>query len=163
MIEAAVASVSNSQVIRTVVDQSASAQSLAANPVRIQKVATQNAPYLSPYVRLAPDTKPILVVRDSDTGAQVNQYPTPAQIRAYQAAQTVQTRLSTSQSQTTDVVVGGDQPDVKQVSYEQAKAVLQNSVQYQEIRKEAVRAASSDAPAAPQPQQQRATSVSVDA
>lgn len=161
MIEAATASISTSQMIRSAVEQSSSAQTIAANPARIQKVAVNNAPYLSPYVRLAPNTKPILVVRDSDTGAQVNQYPTPAQIRAYQAAQSAQAKLSTTSSSTAETVQTA-QGDVKQVSYDEAKAVLQSSVQYQEIKKEAARAASSDAPA-PQPQPERPTSVSVDA
>ena len=160
MIEAATASVSNSQMIRSAVEQSSSAQTIAANPTRIQKAAVSNAPYLSPYVRLSPGTKPILVVRDSDTGTQVNQYPTPAQIRAYQAAASSQAKIAASSPQ-------GSSADVKEVTYDEAKAVLQNSVQYQEIKKEVARAASSDVPQmkapAPPPEATRPTSVSVDA
>jgi hypothetical protein len=159
MIEAATASVSNSQIIRSAVEQSSSAQTIAANPTRIQKVAVSNAPYLSPYVRLSPGTKPILVVRDSDTGTQVNQYPTPAQIRAYQTAASTQAKISASSAPQ------GSVSDVKQVSYDEAKAVLQNSVQYQEIKKEVARSASSEPAPEPEPPQPapQPISVSVDA
>jgi hypothetical protein len=132
MIEATTASVMTAQVARSQMEQSSSAQSYASNPVRIQKVAVNNAPYLSPHVRLSPGAKPIFVVRDANTGAQVAQYPTPAQIQAYQSAQASQARLSAAQPQ----VSSEGQPAIKEVSYEAAKAALQSSVQYQEIKKE---------------------------
>jgi hypothetical protein len=128
MIEAVNASMMNSGTVRAVAEQVSSAQSLAANPARVQKAAV-SAPYLSPYVRLNPDTKPVMVLRDSDTGASLTQYPTPAQIRAYQAAQ-AQARVVAEQSQPAAEASSSPAPEV---TYEEAKAVLQSSVQYQEV------------------------------
>ena len=160
MIEAATASVMTAQVARGNIEPAAaSARSMSASPVKVQKAAVNNAPYLSPYVRLSPGVKPVLVVRDADTGSQVTQYPTPAQIQAYQSAQAAQARLAAAQP--SQPITGSDTnsaPEVKQVSYEAAKAVLQNSVQYQEIKKEAMaQSAKAEAyqPPVPQAEPQR--------
>ena len=123
MIEAINASIANAQVVRAVAEESASSQSLSANPVRIQKAGV-TAPYLSPHVRLAPNTKPIFVVRDIDTGAQIKQFPTEAQIRAYQKA-------GEARAQAQAAAGGGE---VKQVSREQAMQMVESSVQYKEER-----------------------------
>lgn len=161
MIEAATASVMTAQVARISSEPSSSARSMSASPAQVQKAAVNNAPYLSPYVRLSPGVKPVLVVRDSDTGSQVTQYPTPAQIQAYQSAQAAQARLVAVQPQrasTSSAEVSAPAADVKPVSYEAAKAALQSSVQYQEIKKEAMaQAAKADTyqPPVPQSEPQR--------
>ncbi len=141
MIEAVNASLMGSGAVRAVAEQVSSAQSLAANPARVQKAAV-SAPYLSPYVRLNPDTKPVMVLRDSDTGASLTQYPTPAQIRAYQSAQ-AQARVVAAQANATPE---GSSAVQNEVSFEEAKAVLQASVQYQEFRKAAVAQAQASMP-----------------
>ncbi len=124
MIEAVNASISNAQVARVIAEESTSSQSLAANPVRVQKAGV-SAPYLSPHVRLAPNTKPIFVVRDVDTGAQIKQFPTEAQIRAYQKAGQARAEAQAASSGT---------ENVKQITPEQAKAMVENSVQYKQER-----------------------------
>lgn len=89
MIEAVNAVVSNSQVLRSIAEQTSTTQNLAANPSRIQTAAI-SAPYLSPHVDYnGGNTKPIFVVRDSSTGETVKQFPSEAQIRAYQKAAAV--------------------------------------------------------------------------
>ena len=123
MIEAVNASISNAQVARVIAEESTSSQSLAANPMRTQKAAIV-APYLSPHVRLAPDTKPIFVVRDTDTGAQLRQFPTEAQIRAYQKAGQARAEAQAA--------AGGEK--AKTISPEQARAMVESSVQYKEER-----------------------------
>lgn len=124
MIEAINASISTAASVARVIAEEAST-SQSANPVRIQKAATAaSAPYLSPHVRLAPDTKPIFVVRDIDTGAQIKQFPTEAQIRAYQKAGEARNQL---QAQSAD----GQQ---KTITPEQARVMIETSVQYKEER-----------------------------
>ena len=122
MIEAIAASVSNAQIVRQVTDEASASQ--AANPVRIQKAAV-TAPYLSPHVRLAPDTKPIFVVRDLNTGEQVKQFPTEAQIRAYQ-------RASQSKADTVALSTNGEPQNI---SREEAKLIVETSVQFKAERK----------------------------
>lgn len=118
MIEAITASVSNAQLMRAVAEEVSSSQSLAANPERLQKAAI-GTPYLSHHVRLAPNTKPIFVIRDTDTGAQLKQFPTEAQIRAYHKAG------QGSKSSSSDAT--GRTP-------EQAKILVESSVEFKEER-----------------------------
>ena len=122
MIEAINASISTAApVMRAIAEEVSTSQT--ANPVRVQKAAIA-APYLSPHVRLAPDTKPIFVVRDVETGAQLKQFPTEAQIRAYQKAGQARSQV---QTQTTD-------GEAKMITPEQAKMMIETSVQYKEER-----------------------------
>lgn len=123
MIEAINASISNAQVARVIAEESTSSQSLSANPERTQKAAIA-APYLSPHVRLSPNSKPIFVVRDTDTGAQLKQFPTEAQIRAYQKAGQARAEAQ--------AVAGGT--EARTISPEQAKLMVESSVQYKEER-----------------------------
>jgi hypothetical protein len=86
MIEAVTAVVSNAQLLRSVAEQTSTTQTLAANPTRVQTAAI-SAPYLSPHVDYnSGNSKPIFVVRDSATGETLKQFPSEAQIRAYQKA-----------------------------------------------------------------------------
>ena len=86
MIEAVNAVVSNSQILRSVAEQTATTQNLSANPARIQTAAI-SAPYLSPHVDYnGGNSKPIFVVRDSSSGEVIKQFPSEAQIRAYSKA-----------------------------------------------------------------------------
>lgn len=122
MIEAINASISTAApAVRAIAEEVATSQS--ANPVRVQKAAIV-APYLSPHVRLSPNTKPIFVVRDVETGSQIKQFPTEAQIRAYQKAGEARAQ---SQPQSVD----GQE---KSISPEQAKLMIETSVQYKEER-----------------------------
>ena len=121
MIEAINASISAAPLSRAIAEEATTSQS--ANPVRIQKAAV-SAPYLSPHVRLAPNAKPIFVVRDVDTGAQIKQFPTEAQIRAYQKAGEAKAQISSSANADAQ----------KTISAEQARTMIETSVQYKEER-----------------------------
>ena len=121
MIEAINASISSAPVLRPIAEEASSSQS--SNPVRIQKAVIE-APYLSPHVRLAPNSKPVFVVRDINTGAQIKQFPTEAQIRAYQKAGEARTVAA---AQTMD-------GQTKEISPEEAKIMIKSSVQYKEER-----------------------------
>lgn len=93
MIEAVNAVVSNSQILRSMAEQVSSTQNLSANPARIQSAAI-SAPYLSPHVNLnGGNSKPIFVVRDSASGEVIKQFPSEAQIRAYNKASQVREQV----------------------------------------------------------------------
>lgn len=125
MIEAVNAAVSNAQMVRAVAEQTASTQSFAANPTRIQ-TAGVTAPYLSPHVDLnGGSSKPILVVRDSETGDRIRQFPTEGQIRAYQRAQANQVRAEASA-----------QAEAQFRAQQQSADLVENSVQYRQARQE---------------------------
>ncbi len=119
MIEAINASISNAQLVRSVATEASTSQS--ANPVRIQKAAIV-APYLSPHVRLAPNSKPVFVVRDLETGTQIKQFPTEAQIRAYQKA---------SQSKPEIQPLTGE---AKEMTSDEARIMIKTSVEFKEER-----------------------------
>ena len=122
MIEAINASISTAAPIaRAIAEEVSTSQS--ANPVRIQKAAV-TAPYLSPHVRLSPNAKPVFVVRDVETGTQIKQFPTEAQIRAYQKA-------GEARAQTQAQNQSGE---TKTISPEQAKLMIESSVQYKQER-----------------------------
>lgn len=126
MIEAVNAVSSNAQMLRAVAEQTSSTQSFASNPTRVQSAAI-SAPYLSPHVDLnGGNSKPIFIVRDSATGDAIRQFPTEGQIRAYQRAQEVQVRL-----QENSQAAANAQVDTKQ----QRVDIVENSVQYKELRK----------------------------
>jgi hypothetical protein len=116
MIEAVNAALSTASSVRAMAEQVTVAESLSANPARIQKVSI-SAAYLSPHVRLRPDVKPIFVVRDSSTGEAIRQFPTEAQIRAYQRA-----------AQVKDGAVEDSAPELESV------AGMESSIQYREIK-----------------------------
>ncbi len=122
MIEAINASISTAPSVRAIAEEATSSQSFAANPARLQKAGV-TAPYLSPHVKLSPGSKPIFVVRDSDTGSQIRQFPTEAQIRAYKRA--IEVRAQAQPSVTSQE---------KTVSPEQVKQIIETSVQFKEER-----------------------------
>lgn len=94
MIEAVNAVVSNSQILRSISEQTSTTQSLSANPTKIQSAAI-SAPYLSPHVDYnGGNSKPIFVVRDSNTGETLKQFPSEAQIRAYAKAAQVREQVA---------------------------------------------------------------------
>jgi hypothetical protein len=127
MIEAVNAAVSSAQMVRAAAEQVSSARSFAANPARIQSAAT--APYLSPHVDFNGGmTKPLFIVRDSETGDAVRQFPTEAQIRAYQRAKEAQSRAA-AQAAMPEVGGGGD-PQREQ------ELMVESSVQFREARKQ---------------------------
>lgn len=103
MIEAVNAVVSNSQILRSIAEQTSTTQVLSANPSKVQSAAIA-APYLSPHVDYnGGNSKPIFVVRDSATGETIKQFPTEAQIRAYtKAAQVREQVMVQAQFQSSD-------------------------------------------------------------
>ncbi|OFW88272.1 MAG: hypothetical protein A3J37_06805 [Alphaproteobacteria bacterium RIFCSPHIGHO2_12_FULL_45_9] len=93
MIEAVSAVVSNSQILRSIAEQTSTTQVLSANPSKIQSAAII-APYLSPHVDYnGGNSKPIFVVRDAATGETLRQFPSEAQIRAYAKAAQVREQV----------------------------------------------------------------------
>lgn len=129
MIEAVNAVISNSQVLRNMAEQTASTQSIAANPVRIQSAAIA-APYLSPHVDYnSGNSKPIFVVRDSSTGETLKQFPSEAQIRAYAKAAQVREQVA---AQTQFVAhTGGSSPEAAAAK---SADFAKYSVEYKEER-----------------------------
>lgn len=140
MIEAVNASISVAPSVRAVAQQITTAESFSANPAQIQKAAVGNN-YSSQYIRLAPDTKPIFVVRDTDTGESIKQYPTESQLRAYQRAQ---------QNQSAAAQNAQFRAEMQGTSSDEAAVLVESSVQFKEVRAEVKKA---EAPPAPLPGQ----------
>lgn len=129
MIEAVNASISTTPVVKAIAEETSSSTSFAANPSRSQKAAV-GTPYLSLQVKLAPKSKPIFVVRDTETGNAIKQFPTEAQIRAYQKAVEVRASAAASAAKSAS----------EDVSPEAAKAIAESSVEFKEERKVATKA-----------------------
>jgi hypothetical protein len=128
MIEAVNAAVSNAQMVRAAAEQVSSTRSLSANPARIQSAAT--APYLSPHVDFNGGmTKPLFIVRDSETGDAVRQFPTEAQIRAYQRAKESLARSADMARAESSIGKGSDGQRAREIEVE-------SSVQFREARKQ---------------------------
>lgn len=92
MIEAVNSVVSSAPTLRGAVEQASTARSLAANPARVQEVASSapelpKAPYISPYISLDYNyDRAVLQIRDSDTGDVVEQFPTESRLAEQQRA-----------------------------------------------------------------------------
>lgn len=140
MIEAVNAVISTAPSVRAMAQQVASAESFSANPANLQKAAMTTA-YSSKYIQLAPDIKPIFVVRDTNTGESVRQFPTEAQIRAYQRAQ--ESRATAKAQAQVETQIGGNDAA-------KAQALAESSVQYKEVRQQIKQP---DAPPPPLPGQ----------
>ena len=140
MIEAVNAAISTAPSVRAMAQQVATVESFSANPANIQKAAMSTA-YSSKYIQLAPDIKPIFVVRDTSTGEAVRQFPTEGQIRAYQRAQESRANAQAASKQTAEI--GGN-------DYEKAAVLVESSVQFKEVRKQIKQP---DAPPPPLPGQ----------
>ncbi len=87
MIEAVNSVLQSAPLVRGNTEQASTADSFAANPERVQKVA--QAPYVSPYVYVDVNfDKAILQLRDSETGDVVQSFPsdTTLESRARDAA-----------------------------------------------------------------------------
>lgn len=130
MIEAINAVVSNAQVLRSVAEQTSTTQTLAANPTRIQSAAI-SAPYLSPHVDYnGGNSKPIFVVRDASTGETVKQFPSEAQIRAYQKAAAVQEQVI-AQAQFEN---RADTRDAAQAAAQRSADIAKSSIEFKQAR-----------------------------
>lgn len=132
MIEAITAAVSNSQLVRQVAEQSSTMQSYSSNPSRVQSAAI-SAPYLSPHVNLNAG-KPIFIVRDSETGESLRQFPTEGQIKTYQNAQAKSQEFARSQA----AQAGNQQVEQQQnvTSDAAAAEIVKSSVEFKQIRQE---------------------------
>ncbi len=140
MIEAVNAAISTAPSVRAMAQQVASVESFSANPANIQKAAMSTA-YSSKYIQLAPDIKPIFVVRDTNTGEAVRQFPTEGQIRAYQRAQ--ESRANAKAEAQFEAQIGGNDAA-------KAAVLVESSVQYKEVRQQIKQP---DAPPPPLPGQ----------
>ena len=89
MIEAVKSTLSASPVLQKSMEQMSNTKSFAANPDKIQEVAS-DIPYVSPSVRVDNNSKlAILEFRDSGTGEVMIQIPSEAQIEAYKRREAV--------------------------------------------------------------------------
>lgn len=128
MIEAISAVVSNSQLLRSVAEQTSTTQTLSANPTKIQSAAI-TAPYLSPHVDYnGGNSKPIFVVRDASTGETLKQFPSEAQIRAYQKAAQVQEQVAAQ----AHFQSGG--PDAAQAAAQRSADIAKSSIEFKAAR-----------------------------
>lgn len=128
MIEAVNAVVSNSQVLRSIAEQVSTTQNLSANPARIQSAAI-SAPYLSPHVDYnGANSKPIFVVRDSSSGEVIKQFPSEAQIRAYNRAAQVREQIAV-QSQ-----FQGSNSDFAEAAALRSADIAKSSVEFKAAR-----------------------------
>lgn len=155
MIEAVNAVTSNAQLLRAVAEQTATTQSFSSNPARVQSAATI-APYLSPHVDLnGGSSKPIFIVRDSETGSPIRQFPTEGQIRAYQRAQDAQVRAqSQAQFDQQQAAAAAQQ----QFSSQQEQVdLVENSVQFRQARQQVKAAEQQAVPGAHAGRSERAT------
>ena len=154
MIEAVNAVVSNSQILRSMAEQTATTQNLSANPARIQSAAI-SAPYLSPHVDYnGGNSKPIFVVRDSASGEVIKQFPSEAQIRAYtRAAQVREQVIAQSQFQ-------GSNSDFAEAAALRSADIAKSSIEFKAAR-QAVR--QQQAPAVFTPEASVKTEASTDA
>lgn len=128
MIEAVNMSVSTAQLARSS-GASAAASSIVAPPAPDEFSVGISAPYLSPHVNLNAFKKPIFIVRDLETGQALRQFPSEAQIRAYQRAQEVQTGqnlLAEKLATRADV----------DVNIQAQTEIVENSVQFKQARAE---------------------------
>ncbi len=81
MIEAVNSVLQTAPIVRGSSEQVSTADSFAANPERVQKVA--QAPFVSPYIHVDVNyNKAVLQLRDSDTGDVENQFPSRPQLEA---------------------------------------------------------------------------------
>lgn len=129
MIEAVNMSVATSSLNRSATVQAPPpAVEVSAAPAEIS--AGVSAPYLSPHVNLVGFRKPIFIIRDSETGEHVRQFPTESQIRAYNRAADVRSQQSAAAAQS--------EYQVQQYQADQAnrQAYVENSVQYRQARAE---------------------------
>lgn len=128
MIEAVNAVVSNAQILRSMAEQVSATQNLSANPARIQSAAV-SAPYLSPHVDFnSGNSKPIFVVRDSSSGEVIKQFPSEAQIRAYnRAAQVREQVIIQSQFQ-------GSNSDYAEAAALRSADIAKSSVEFKAAR-----------------------------
>ncbi len=130
MIEAVNAVVSNAQLLRSVAEQTSTTQTISANPAKVQSAAII-APYLSPHVDYnGGNTKPIFVVRDAATGETVKQFPSEAQIRAYQRAAKVQEQAA-AQIQFQQNTGGADEA---QAAAQRSADIAKSSIEFKQAR-----------------------------
>jgi hypothetical protein len=124
MIEAVNAVVSNSQMLRTIAEQTSTTQVLSANPSKVQSAAII-APYLSPHVDYSGGNGgPVFVVRDAATGETISQFPSETQIRAYtKAAEMNYQAQAQSKSQGTDGGAGESEV-LKSVDFKPVRQVV---------------------------------------
>lgn len=130
MIEAVNMSLSTSSMNRVVAAQTAAAANAPDPAAPVKLNVGVSAPYLSPHVNLVGFRKPIFIIRDSETGAHIRQFPSENQIKAYQRAQEVGEQLARRSANTETV-------DAAQYKAAQQQAlVAESSVQFKQARTE---------------------------
>ena len=126
MIEAVNSTLATSSLTRVAAQQQSSAESFAANPERVQRVA--QAPFVSPYISV--DTnfdRAVLQIRDSDTGDVVTQYPTKSQLEAYRRAQSSEGQAQLRSSEDVEASLSNDVTSTPVVSNTPSAPVPQQS------------------------------------
>src|SRR5688572_8973441 len=100
MIEAVNSVVSTSPLAKGTAEAQSVVRSFAANPERVQEIAM--APYVSPYIRVDVNfDRAVLLIRDSDTGDVLRQFPSESQMEAYRRAEAAATSRKQIQAQQT--------------------------------------------------------------
>lgn len=150
MIEA-ITSSALSAAARTETDKVSSLRSVNASTRNAAQYVS--APYYSPYIIVSGDSnKAILAIRDNDTGTVTQQYPSEAQIKAYQRSQQLQAQMAaelaskqatadaqisyTQQSSTPEELPENLQPLTERAAA-QAQAAIGNSGNYDSVEEEA--------------------------
>lgn len=83
MLEAVNSVIQASPIVRSSAEQVSTADSYAANPQRVQKIA--QAPYISPYIAVdEANNAVVLQIRDAQTGDVLATYPTRTSLEAKQ-------------------------------------------------------------------------------
>ncbi len=106
MLEAVNSVLQSAPLVRGHSEQVSTTESFAANPDRVQKVA--QAPYVSPYIAVDKTAhKIVLQIRDPDTGAVLQTFPSESDLKArvqdetQRAARTVRSSAPQEPSQST--------------------------------------------------------------
>lgn len=86
MIEAVNSVIANASLLRGNTEQTDVTRSYAVNPESLQKApSTPQAPYISPFIHVDTNyNKAVLLIRDSDTGDVVRQFPSESALEARQ-------------------------------------------------------------------------------
>lgn len=115
MIEAVNSVLSNASLSRGAAEQQSASRSYAANPDKIQEIATPA--YISNKISVdSKYNKAVLQVRDRDTGDVVRQFPTESQLKAYRTAQEFVDRTEQLKSEDSSTPVLNTAPQVQESS-----------------------------------------------
>lgn len=108
MIEAVNSVLQNAQMVRASAVQMSTADSMAANPDQVQKVAAMpQAPYVSPYIHVDVNyNKAVLQLRNGETGDVEDQFPSQTALEAQARKMARQNVASAGEQRQTPIAEG---------------------------------------------------------